>query len=425
MPDVFAAFDGARARARARRRRSPGVTGEEALRSRRRSVLYVLGFLSFGAVYNGLVMSPVLEPLAREFGISTGTAGLAVAAYGAPGIAVAVLAGPYSDRIGRKPFLVFGPAIMGLATLAAAFAPSFGLLIAARIVAGVGSGVIFPNSNATVADTFPFRERGRAIAAVIGMNTMASVVGIPIGGIVAELTSWRVSLAIVGVCALLAALVVQLKLPNAQGTNREARIRALYALIVRDRSAIAIIAASFLGALYWFTWATYLVVFFQRTFALSEGVASTVALTQGVGVIIGSQIGGRLGDRFGHRLIVASTVSTSAALLFLVTNLPLPLVAVAALNLLLSAVIGARFATNNALLSEQVPEARGTMLALSGSVASMAVVVGATVGGIIVDGPGFGVLGAFCLAAGSLSALIVMRFVREQPLADLEVQPLR
>jgi predicted MFS family arabinose efflux permease len=55
----------------------------------------------------------------------------------------------------------------------------------------------------------------------------------------------------------------------------------------------------------------------------------------------------------------------------------------------------------------------------------MAIVVGATVGGIIVDGPGFGVLGTFCLVAAVISAAIVIRFVREQPLNDLEVQPLR
>ena len=369
-------------------------------------------------------MSPVLEPLAREFGISTGTAGLVVAAYGAPGIAVAVLAGPYSDRIGRKPFLVLGPAIMGISTLAAAFAPTFGLIILARICSGIGAAVIFPNANATIADTFPFRERGRAIAAVIGMNTMASVAGVPIAGIISEATSWRISVAIVGGLSLLAAAVVLMRLPYAQPTNREARIRALYALIIRDRSAIAIIASSFLGALYWFTWATYLVVFFQRTFLLSEGAASTVALTQGLGVIIGSQIGGRLGDRFGHRPIVAGAIVISASLLFLQTNLALPLAVTALLNLLLSAVIGARFATNNALMTEQVPEARGTMLAVSGSVASLAIVVGATVGGLVVDGPGFGVLGAFCLGVALISATIVMRFVRERPL-DIEVQPLR
>jgi predicted MFS family arabinose efflux permease len=390
----------------------------------RRALLGILGFLAFAAVYNGLVMSPVLESIGREFAISTGTAGLVVASYGAPGIAVAVIAGPYSDRIGRKPFLVAGPLIMGLATIAAALAPVFGVLIAARICAGIGAAVIFPNLNATIADTFPYGERGRAIAAVIGMNTMASVVGVPIAGIVSEATTWRVSVGLVGLLSLAAAAVLAARLPRAQGTNRESRIRALYALILRDRSAVAVICSSFLGALFWFTWATYLVVFFQRTFGLSEGFAATVALTQGLGVLVGSQVGGRLGDRRGHRRIVAGSVLIAGLLLALQTNLPLPLAATAALNLVLSGVIGARFATNNTLMSEQVPEARGTMLALSGSVASVAIVVGASVGGLFVDGPGFGVLGLFCLTVAATSAFIVTRFVREEPL-DLEVQALR
>jgi predicted MFS family arabinose efflux permease len=195
-------------------------------------------------------------------------------------------------------------------------------------------------------------------------------------------------------------------------------------LILRDRSAISAVASSFLGALYWFTWATYLVVFFQRTFGLSEGLASTVALSQGLGVIIGSQVGARLGVRLGHRRIVGAAIVVSAAVLFLLTNLPVPLIAAALLNLLLSAVIGARFATNNVLISEQVPEARGTMLALAASLQSMAIVVGATVGGLIVDGPGFGLLGTYALGVALLSAFIVLRFVREAQV-DLEVQALR
>jgi len=55
----------------------------------------------------------------------------------------------------------------------------------------------------------------------------------------------------------------------------------------------------------------------------------------------------------------------------------------------------------------------------------LAIVVGATVGGLMVDGPGFGLIGTFCLVCALISASIVIRFVREQPLNDLEVQPLR
>jgi predicted MFS family arabinose efflux permease len=388
----------------------------------RRSLLGLLGFLTFNAVYVGIVMAPVLTQIASEFRITTGTAGLVVAAYGAPGILVAVLTGPYSDRFGRKRFLVAGSAIMGLFTLLSAFATSFAVLVAMRIFAGIGASVIFPNVTATVGDNFAYRERGSAMGTVIGLNTLAGVIGVPLAGILAEATSWRVSVGLVGVLSIVAAVLLAWKFRPVQTPLNESAIRDMYRSIVTNRSALGAIGSSFLGALYWFTWATYIVVFFEHAFGLSQGVASLLALTQGLGVMFGSQLGGRLGGRIGHKPIVAGSVFISGVLLLLQTNLPLPLVATAVLNLVLSAVIGARFASNTTLLTEQVPEARGTLLALSASVTSASIVVGATIGGLIIDGPGFWAMGVFCFAAAVLAALTVWIFVREEPI-DLEIAP--
>jgi predicted MFS family arabinose efflux permease len=388
----------------------------------RRRLLGLLGFLTFNAVYVGIVMAPVLTQIAGEFNITTGTAGLVVAAYGAPGILVAVLTGPYSDRFGRKRFLVAGSLIMGVFTLLSAFATSFAVLVAMRIIAGIGGSVIFPNVTATVGDNFPYRDRGSAMGTVIGLNTMAGVIGVPLAGILAEATSWRVSVGLVGVLSIAAALLLLWKLRPAQTPLSESRIRDMYRSIVTNRSALGAIGSSFLGALYWFTWATYIVVFFERTFGLSQGVASILALTQGLGVLFGSQLGGRLGGRIGHKPIVAGSVVVSGVLLLLQTNLTLPLAATAVLNLLLSAVIGARFASNTTLLTEQVPEARGTLLAVSASVTSASIVAGAAIGGLLIDGPGFWALGAFCFVAAVLAAIVVSTFVREEPI-DLETAP--
>jgi predicted MFS family arabinose efflux permease len=388
----------------------------------RRRLLGLLGFLTFNAVYVGIVMAPVLTQIAGEFNITTGTAGLVVAAYGAPGILVAVLTGPYSDRFGRKRFLVTGSLIMGVFTLLSAFATSFAVLVAMRIIAGVGGSVIFPNVTATVGDNFPYRDRGSAMGTVIGLNTMAGVIGVPLAGILAEATSWRVSVGLVGVLSIAAALLLLWKLRPAQTPLSESRIRDMYRSIVTNRSALGAIGSSFLGALYWFTWATYIVVFFESTFGLSQGVASILALTQGLGVLFGSQLGGRLGGRIGHKPIVAGSVVVSGVLLVLQTNLTLPLAATAVLNLVLSAVIGARFASNTTLLTEQVPEARGTLLAVSASVTSASIVAGAAIGGLLIDGPGFWALGAFCFVAAVLAALVVSTFVREEPI-DLETAP--
>jgi predicted MFS family arabinose efflux permease len=388
----------------------------------RRRLLGLLGFLSFNAVYVGVVMAPVLTQIAGEFNITTGTAGLVVAAYGAPGIVVAVLTGPYSDRFGRKRFLVTGSLVMGIFTLLGAFATSFAVLVAMRIIAGIGGSVIFPNTTATVGDNFSYRDRGSAMGTVIGLNTLAGVIGVPLAGVLAEATSWRVSVGLVGVLSIAAAILLGWKLRPAQTPLNESRIRDMYRAILTNRSALGAIGSSFLGALYWFTWATYIVVFFERVFGLSQGVASILALTQGLGVMLGSQLGGRLGARVGHKPIVAGSVALSGALLLLQTNLPLPLVATAALNLVLSAVIGARFASNTTLLTEQVPEARGTLLAVSASVTSGSIVVGAAIGGLLIDGPGFWALGAFCFIAAAFAALVVTIFVREEPI-DLEIAP--
>jgi DHA1 family inner membrane transport protein len=388
----------------------------------RRSLLGLLGFLTFNAVYVGVVMAPVLTQIASEFQITTGTAGLVVAAYGAPGILIAVLTGPYSDRFGRKRFLVAGSLIMGIFTLLSAFATSFAVLVAMRTVAGIGASVIFPNVTATVGDNFPYRDRGSAMGTIIGLNTLASVIGVPLAGILAEATSWRVSIGLVGLLAIAAAILLAWRFRPAQTPLSESGIRDMYRSIVTNRSALGAIGSSFLGALYWFTWATYIVVFFQHVFGLSQGVASVLALTQGVGIMLGSYLGGRLGGRIGHKPIVAGSVFVSGLLLLLQTNVALPLAATAVLNIVLSAVIGARFASNTTLLTEQVPEARGTLLAISSSVISASIVVGATIGGLLIDGPGFWALGAFCFVAAALAALIVWMFVREEPI-DLEIAP--
>lgn len=385
----------------------------------RRTLLGTLGFLSFASVYAHVVVIPVLVVIGGEFGISPGGAGLLVAGFAVPGIVIPVMAGPYSDRFGRKIFLTGGAALMGLATLGSAIAGSFELIVLTRALAGIGASLTFPNVNAAIGDTFPYRERGKAFSSVIAMNTFATIAGIPLAGILAEATSWRISVALVGLLAVTAALGLVRFLPGGRPAGERQRARVLYGRVLTHRSALAAISSSFMGALFWFAWGTFLVLFFQRTFGLSVGQASTVALTLGLGTLIGSQVGGRLGDRIGHKPVVAGGIVLAGLLLLVLTNAPLPLALAAALNLLLSAVIGARFATNIALLTEQVPEARGTLLALSASVVSVGIVVGASIGGILVDGPGFGALGVFCASVALVSGAIVLAFVTEEPM-DLE-----
>jgi predicted MFS family arabinose efflux permease len=260
------------------------------------------------------------------------------------------------------------------------------------------------------------------MATVIAFNTMASVIGVPTAGIIAEATSWRVSLLLVGVLALVATALLQILFRPAETRATEGRFLALYGRVFRNRSAVAATISSFLGSVYWFMWATYIVVFFELVYGLSRASASSFALTLGLGVLVGSQVGGRIAERVGHKPVIAGAIVISSLLLLALTNSSLPLLGAAALNLLLCAVIGARFATNQTLMTEQMPEARGTLLALSSSTIGLAIVLAAAVGGLLIDTVGFAAVGVFCFGVAIVAALILIVFVREEPM-DMEISP--
>lgn len=377
-------------------------------------LLVALGFLSFASVYNNIVVSPVLVDIGRDFGVSTGVAGLLVTAYGLPGVVISILAGPLSDRYGRKPFLVWGTVIMSALTVLGGFAPAFAHLLLTRVVAGIGSALTFPNVQAVVADNFAYRERGRAMSTVIGMNQLATIVGVPLAGLIAEATSWRLSFEFVGVLGLLSAVAVVLFLvDNAPRTEAVGTVE-LYSSLFRDVSVRGAVASSCLGSIFWFTWITYVVAFFETRFGLPTAAASAVVLTTGLGILAGSQLGGRLGDRIGHRVIVGWAIVFGGLLLLVETNLVADLLLATAVNFLISLASGARFATNTALLSEQAPSARGTLLALNSSIVSLGIVAGTSVGGLLIDGYGFWAIGVMSSLAAFGAAVVVWRFVTER-----------
>lgn len=385
-----------------------------------RAILASLGVLSFATVYNNLVVSPVLVEIAREMNVTVGTAGLLVTAYGLPGIVVGVLAGPLSDRYGRKAFLVGGGAVMSVLTLLGVAAPAFAHLLLTRVGAGIGAAVLFPNITASVADGFPYQQRGRAMSIVIAMNSLAPIVGVPLAGLIAGVSSWRASFLLVGLIGVVAVwIVARSALGAAPPRPSEVGTRELFASLLADPSVRGAVASSLLGSIFWFAWVTYSVAFFVERFGLPTAMASLTVLLTGLGIVGGSQVGGRLGDRIGHKAIVGWSIVPASALMLVETILLRDLVAATLVLLLIALLSGARFATNMAMISELAPEARGTLLALNSSIVSVGIVVGTSVGGILIDGYGYEAFGVMSAAAGLLSALIVWRSVTERtaPLA--------
>src|SRR5678815_2747545 len=106
-------------------------------------------------------------------------------------------------------------------------------------------------------------------------------------------------------------------------------MRSLYTSVLTDRSALSLLGSNLLGVVALTSWTLYIVPFFQQTYGIAQGLASTYALVQGGGLLVGSQIGGRLGGVGQKQLLCASLVAYGLmlfAVLLTVPALPLAMV---------------------------------------------------------------------------------------------------
>lgn len=100
------------------------------------------------------LLSPILETLRGPFGVSPAEIGLMMSAYTAPAIVLMPLAGVLADRCGRKPMIVGGLVLFGLAGTAIAFTTSFNVALALRFVQGIGFSGLNPIIVTSIGDLY-------------------------------------------------------------------------------------------------------------------------------------------------------------------------------------------------------------------------------------------------------------------------------
>ena len=140
----------------------------------------------FTTMTASLMLAPLLVAIATEFDTFEEVAGqLATATFAAWAVS-AVSAVPMYDSFGRRPVALTGLSLLAIGVLASAFAPNLGILMALRVVTGIGGGMIPPNSLAAVADSISLARRAQAVGVLMAFASLSSVIGVTTVAVVAE-----------------------------------------------------------------------------------------------------------------------------------------------------------------------------------------------------------------------------------------------
>ena len=334
----------------------------------------VLGMLSmFGPLSLDLYL-PALPELADDLDASASAAQLSITAC-LVGLAVGQLvAGPLSDRLGRRRPLIVGLVGFMLASVACALAPSAAILVVLRFVQGLAGAAGLVISRAIARDLYSGRALMIFFSRLILIAGLAPVIAPILGGQLSLIMSWR------GIFGVLAGFGAVLLLAGWLGLKEtlppERRIvggfgKTLhgYNTLLHDRFFVGCALSSGLAGASMFAYISGSTFVLQRIYGMSPQGFSFVFGAISLALVIAAQVGGRLALRWPLTRVLGFGLAVNlcgAASLLATVIIGLPLgVLIAALSVMVSAV-GLIFPTANALALSDYPDLAGTASSLQG-----------------------------------------------------------
>ncbi|MFZ4274668.1 MFS transporter [Streptomyces arboris] len=339
----------------------------------------------FSLMTSELLPVGLLTPVGTALDVSEGTAGLMVtvpglvAAVSAPVVTVA------TGRVDRRIVLVVLIGLMGAANLASAFATSFTVVLVARFLIGVSVGGFWSIAGGIALRLVPARHVARATAVIFGGVETASVLGVPTGTFLGDLSGWRTAFAAVGVLGLVALacmLFLMPRIPAGQSLTFAALPK-----VFRGNAGVRVgIVLTFLVIT-----GHFLAYTFVRPVLQGDGVGDrsigVLLLAFGVAGICGNFIAGALvARRLRHCVMGISVVLTSGMVLLAV--LDTDSLSAGAILVLWGLGYGAVPVTFQTWILDAAPDATEAATSLYVSAFNLSIALGALFGGFAVDGVG-------------------------------------
>jgi len=387
--------------------------------ARHPGVLVTLGALTtFGPLSTDLYL-PSLPELGRDLGVSDALAQLTMSAC-MVGLALGQLvAGPMSDRAGRRRPLLAGLVAFAVASVLCALAPNLWLLVALRLVQGLAGAAGLVISRAMVRDLYSGDRAVRVFSSLMAVTGLAPVVAPLAGGQLARITDWRGTfwvLAGIGVLLLVAAAFLPETLAP-ENRHRGTGVLAPFAALGRDRGFIGYVLVLALGGSALFTYIGLSSFVLQGGYGLDAQAYSLIFAANSVGIVLTSNVNRLVVRRFGPRRMLTSGIATGltggvVALVAALTGAGLPLL-LPGLFLVVAAV-GLAMPNATALGMERHGDRAGSASALLGTLQFLS---GAVIPPLLSSGGATDVIMAAGATGSYLAALLALLTLARTPAA--------
>jgi predicted MFS family arabinose efflux permease len=352
-------------------------------------VVGLLALLQFAVILDFMLMAPLGALIMPTLAITPKQFGLVVSAYAfSAGVSGFVTAG-FADRFDRKKLLLFFYAGFLLGTLWCGLAPTFELLLAARVFTGLFGGVIGSIVLAIATDLFDISLRGRVMGLIQTAFAASQVLGLPMGLFLSNRWDWHapfIVLAALGVAGL-AVIATKLKPVDAHlGRPQEhSPFMHLWHTLTEPRHLRAFLTVTLL-ATGGFMLMPFSSAFLVHNMGIDLAHLPTIYFFTGICTIVFGPLIGKAADRIGKMKVFLFGSALSIAMVLLYTHLGItPLWAVVAVNVVMFVGIFSRMIPFQAMVS-QVPEPtkRGAFNAISASIQQVSGGVASVVAGHIV-----------------------------------------
>lgn len=348
----------------------------------------------FASVTSEFLPTGLLPAMARDLNVGLSTAGYLVTIFAGTVVVATMPLAAVTQRFSRKSLIVVVLLVIAVANVFAAIAPTYGVLVAARILGGLAHGLFWAVVAAYSAHLVPAHQLGKAVAITAGGATAAFVLGVPVGTAIGNAFGWRAAFTIIGVVvAILALVIVKFLPPVNHHVERKAGEERVP--LTRDPSfgpvillcAVILIILTGQNSFY-----TYIAPWLTDVSSFEPGSIALVLFLYGGAGIIGLVGAGYAANRFPRKGFVGVVLLVMAAVLALaVTTTSTVVVLIAVI------VWGAAFGGIPAMLQTRMLRTasfrtRDLSAALQTTAFNVGIGGGALLGGLLLDGIGLDVL---------------------------------